>query len=369
MTASLATDNNKTPSETLALKKHWSTAWIRSNIEAAKLVKGMLDKNEQGLIIITNNISEWKNKIHLIHSNEINENSFCTLINNENIEKEQMEDYWIYTIKRKLIIIDDDIVIDGNIYIVDCEIKLQENVQITTQVFITNNAMINQQELKQKIVPIQWDIKIHCYIPVILQDLEDKKQQCLQENCFTDAFSHAQEHLQICVDNFGSKHPFVANSYNYLGLICEECDVAIECYKKALKISLDSFGINHPWIANICNHLGNEYGRNKQYDEAIEYCEKALAIRLHNFGINHISVARSYDDLGVPYFYTGQHDKAIKCLQKELDILLHIFKKDHIHIAFTYENLGFVFGDKQMYSKSIEYHENSLQIKKEYLEI
>ncbi|ETN98980.1 hypothetical protein RFI_38507 [Reticulomyxa filosa] len=207
-----------------------------------------------------NNTSEWKNKIHP----NANKNLFYTLINDNNIAKKQIEDYWIYLIKRKLIILDSGIIIDGNIYVVNCKIKLQENVQITNQTFVTQKAIINQQELKQLIVSIQWNMKIHYHIPVLLQDLEDKKKQCLQENLFDNALIYAQQHLQICIDNFGSNHSFVADSYTFLGIICEEWDKKIECYNKALKISLHNFGINHPWIANICNRFGNGYDKNKQ---------------------------------------------------------------------------------------------------------
>ncbi|ETO29089.1 hypothetical protein RFI_08034 [Reticulomyxa filosa] len=255
----LTTDNTIT-FETLNSKKHWSKSWIDSNVEAAKIVNRMVEKNEQGLIVITNNTSEWKNKIH----SNANKNSTYTLINDNN--------------------------------------------------------------------------------------LEDKKKQCLQEKLFDNALIYAQQNLQICIDNFGSNHPFVADLYTFLGIICGEWD----------KIFLHHFGINHPWIANICDHFGNGYDKNKQYDEAIEYYIKALVIRIKIFGVNHPFVACSYDDLGIPYFHKGQHDKAIECHEKALKI-----KKTwniNKNVADSYWNIGYIYQKIGKDKTACTYFEESWKI-------
>ncbi|ETO35898.1 hypothetical protein RFI_01162 [Reticulomyxa filosa] len=352
-------EQTKVSLETLDFKKHWSVHWIKANVEAAKIVKDMINKNEQGLIIITNNLH--------FNKNEVNDNSFNILINDNNIEKKQIEEYWMYVIKRKLIILNDNIIIDGNIYAIDCDIKLQGNIQITTQFFITKNTIINQQELKQSIIPIQWDMEIHHNIPVTLQNLIDKQQQYLQENIFEDALFHSQQHLQLCINTFGLNHPFVADSYNYLGSVYREKKEyveSIEYYNKALTISLNVFGMNHPWTANIYTNIGRSYNRNNQYDKSIEYQKKGLKIRLDIFGINHYIVALSYNILGVSYSNAGQYDEAIECYQKELEINLNTLGYYHIDVAMTYEDLAINYKEKRFYSNAIECYENALKIRK-----
>ncbi|ETO12802.1 hypothetical protein RFI_24575 [Reticulomyxa filosa] len=403
-------DKPKISIETLDLKKHWSEDWIKSNVEGAKIVKEILDKNEQGLIVITNNVSEWKNKIHS-NENETKEyiNSFYLLVNNDNIiEKKQIGDYWIYTIKRKLIIFD-DVTIDGNVYAVNCEIQSQGKINITTQIFVTENVIIDET-LKQSITPILWDMKIHHDVLVQLQNLEDKQQQCSEKDLLDDAIIYSQQHLQICIDTFGSNHPFVANSYNNLGLVYEDkgqYNKAIESYERSIKIILDVFGNNHAWSINVYNNLGDSYDKKRyyrkaieyytkaleirlnilgtnhgdvalsynnvgyaynearQYDQAIECHQKALKIKLDIYGNNHSDVASSYNNLGYSYSNKGQHDEAIQCHEKALKIRLDLFGNSHIDVAWSYNNLGFTYNNKGCYSNAIECHENALKIMKE----
>ncbi|ETN98632.1 hypothetical protein RFI_38860, partial [Reticulomyxa filosa] len=209
--------------EPLDFKKHWNKFWRKCNAEASKKVEQMIQSNEQGLIVIAYNTLKWKNR-------RDNLSSISNLVNSKENDIKEFGVYCMYVIKRRVIILE-DIHIDGNIYAIDCELQCKGS-----------NTIINQQELKQSIIPIQWDMEIHHNIPVTLQNLIDKQQQYLQENIFEDALFHSQQHLQLCINTFGLNHPFVADSYNYLGSVYREKKEyveSIEYYNKALTISLN----------------------------------------------------------------------------------------------------------------------------------
>ncbi|ETO11209.1 hypothetical protein RFI_26167 [Reticulomyxa filosa] len=271
--------------ETLDFKNHWNADWIKSNVEAAKIVEQMTKQSEQGLVVVAKKIHQWHNaaSTKLV---EIDDNfPFITIINNDKDEKYQFGDYWVYVIKKKLVILN-GINIDGNIYAIDCEIRLEENANITTQIFFAKNVIIHQK-FKHIISPIQWNARFHYEIPVRLQGLQDKAKDCFKKNVFDYAIFEFQKALDLSINAFGPNHAYVADSYNSLGLSYDKkghYEKAIECYEKSLKITLNIFGKNHAWVANLYNHLGHVYDNKQQYEDAINYYEKSLYIWEQMFG-------------------------------------------------------------------------------------
>ncbi|ETO31231.1 hypothetical protein RFI_05888, partial [Reticulomyxa filosa] len=125
-------EKRNTP-ETLDFKRHWDMGWIISNTEAVKIVEQMLSRNEKGLIAVIANEIEQQNSAKK-KSNGMT-SSFISCINNDAITKKQeYGDYWLYVMKQNLIIFD-EMIIDGNVYAVECEIECKGNVTITTQLF------------------------------------------------------------------------------------------------------------------------------------------------------------------------------------------------------------------------------------------
>ncbi|ETO33089.1 hypothetical protein RFI_04018, partial [Reticulomyxa filosa] len=256
--------NNKIP-DTLDFKKHWNRYWRQSNVEAAKMVEQMINKNEKGLIFVVCNKPEWK-------KNNDNFSSFITSISSESIDKKQFKDYWVYIIKEKLIILN--------------KIDIDEDVNITSQLFITKNAIIDE---KIKKVSILWNKHFNYDIPVQLQDLEDKKEESLQKKLFDDALIYLHKHLEITVNSFGFIHPYVVVSYNLIGNRYEEkiqYDKAINFYEKALQILLTIFGNNCPFVSQLYENSAVAYGNKGLHEKAIEFHEKSLNIRLNIFGTN-----------------------------------------------------------------------------------
>ncbi|ETO19245.1 hypothetical protein RFI_17989 [Reticulomyxa filosa] len=253
-----STNDNKSKeriSETLDFKKHWNINWKKAHVEAAKMIEEMVKKNEQGIIIIAKNIYKTK---HIKHDYNVNnENSLIALINNKNVEKRQFRDYWLYIIKKKLIVLN-NITIDGNMYVINCEIECKKDINITTQLFITKDTIINQQ-LKQIILPIEWDTKLHHDIPLQLQNLNDKGEKYSDEGHFDEAVLYLQNALQICSSTFGPYHPYVGDLQNNLGIIYRKqghYHKSIMWYEKGLEIRIQNFGRVNRVIADSYWNLG-----------------------------------------------------------------------------------------------------------------
>ncbi|ETO15599.1 hypothetical protein RFI_21766 [Reticulomyxa filosa] len=348
--------------ETLSFKKYWNRYWRKANAEAAKTVEQMMNDDERGLVIVAQKISEWK----IEKDSSSCASSFITLINNGNIIKKQFDQYWMYVIKTKLIILD-NVNIDGNMYVINCELQCKENVNITVQVFVTKNAIV-QQHTRQFFSPILWNTKIHHDISLQLQDLENKGDECSSNKRFNDSIIYLQNYLQICVDTFGFDHPFVAVSYNIIGITyddSEQHDKAIQLFEKALKIILNIFGSNCIFVAQLYHNIGDTYYNKKQYDKSIEYYEKALKIRLDIFGDNHEDVAWSYNNLGNAYQNKKQYDKAMEFYESALKIRINVFGVNHEDVASSYYCVGFLNEQRGQNNEAVEFYEKCLKIRLE----
>ncbi|ETO18863.1 hypothetical protein RFI_18387 [Reticulomyxa filosa] len=348
--------DNKIP-EILDFKYHWNKNWRQANAEAVKIVEHMIHANEQGLIIVACNASEWK---HMDNNSSL----FISLINKEEMKKEIFGDYCLYVVKKELIIVD-EVKIDGNVYAIDCEIQWKGNVNITAQLFVTKKVTMNQQ-LKQSISSIQWNTKIHHDIPVRLYGLEYKEEQCLEKKCFDDAIVHLQEHLQLSTNAFGLNNPYAAIAYNKIGCAYDDkgdYDKAIEFYEKALKVIFEMFGYNYNIVAQLYYNLGITYKNKKNYDKAMECYKKSLDIRTSIFGSKNSQIADSYSSLGNIFFKQQQNEKAIEHYNKSLEIRLNIFGFNHSDVAWLYYKLGKVYSREGQDDKAIDCYNNSLQIR------
>ncbi|ETO36574.1 hypothetical protein RFI_00490 [Reticulomyxa filosa] len=366
---------------TLDFKKHWNDNWKRANAEAAKIIQQKLNKNKEGLIVVAKNVSEWPNK----PNQNLNKNgdllfSFISSVSSGKTKTKQFGEYWLYVLKKKLVILE-DMVIDGNVYAVNCEIQCQGKVNITTQLFVSDNAIIDSN-LKQEILPIEWNTRLHHDIPVYLQDLQDNAEECLENEVFDDAILNLQKCLQISVETFGCNHAYIADSYHKIGnanLEKKLYDNAIEFYKKSLELRLELFGIYHPLVADSYNNLGLSFHDKGQYDKAVEYYEKSISIGVAVYGNYHKDIADSYYNLGVTYDSKEQYDAAIECYEKALNISKEIFQKVNIDVGDVKWNLGAAFERKgeteiacnyygeawKIFSTVVgDWHEDTVEIKK-----
>ncbi|ETO26628.1 hypothetical protein RFI_10510 [Reticulomyxa filosa] len=326
--------NNVAP---LDFKTHWNRFWRRSNVEAAKLVEQMIRENEHGL--------GAKHKLSP---------SFLRLINNDKTDKKFFENIQLVL---------EDVDIDGNVYAVKCEIQCKGHVNISIQLFATKDSIIDQQ-LKRLISPIQWDTKIHYDIPLQLQGLEDKSEQCTEKKFYDDTIYHLNTLLKLSVDIFGYYNHYVAIAYNMIALICDDIgnyDMAIEFYEKSLEIVLCVFGANCTFVAQLYCNLGLTYYSKGENVKAIEYNEKALKIRL-DIANTHYHVGSSYSVLGHIYLDQGQYDKSVECHKHALMIWKEIFGNANKDVGDSCCNLGVVFELKGEHQLAHKYYKEGWKV-------
>ncbi|ETO20778.1 hypothetical protein RFI_16440 [Reticulomyxa filosa] len=341
--------------ESLDVKKHWNRNWRNLNVEAAKMVEQLLNKNEHGLIVVASNTSNQK-KME-------DDFSLSTQLNAYQAEKVEFGKYSMYVIKSRLIILD-RVCIDGNVYAVNCEIQCKKKCNITTQLYCTADAIIDEK-LKESILPIQWNTKMHHDIPIQLKDLEDKGKSCLGQTCFYDGIKHLENHLKLSMNTFGPTHRLVSISYNLLGTAYSgnrQYNKAIKFYEQSLKIVLDNFGTNCDFAAQLYQNLGNAYESKSAFDKAIECHEKSMKIKLETFGSNHASVAVSYYNLGGIYFRQRYFDKAIEYDKKALTIRKQIFGNTSKCVGNVCWNLGANFQLKGYKRTACEYFEQAWMV-------
>ncbi|ETO11922.1 hypothetical protein RFI_25455 [Reticulomyxa filosa] len=345
--------------EILDFRRHWDADWRAGNTEAAKRVEEALNNNEHKLIVVAYNSSEWKNvKDEYYFSNF----SFIKLVNDDNIIKEEFDEYWLFEIRDKLIILD-NICIDGSIYIVNCELQCKKNVDIKSNIFITKNGIFSEEE-KKDIKIIEWNTKIYYEILIKLQDIEENLNKYFLEKKWDDCFINSEKYLKICIETFGLNNYYVATAYNNIGILFkakEQPDKAIEFIEKAINI-MNNYEKDNMFIAQLYHNLGESYNSLEQHDIAINLFEKAIKIKLNLFNEDHSSIIRTYNSLAFSYYQKDKNITALQLYEKVLNIRLNKFGNDHIDIASSYKCLGRCYDSIEDFYTAINYYKKSLNI-------
>ncbi|ETO22274.1 hypothetical protein RFI_14926 [Reticulomyxa filosa] len=360
-------DQLRIQSEALSFKEHCNQSWRKANAEASKIVQQMIDRNEQGLVIVATNTSNWQKKAdpNSIKTSS-NLSSFIELVNNNNnkTNTKRFAEYYMYLIKSELIILE-EITIDGNVYAINCEMQCKGNVIITSQLFVTKDSVIDRQS-KQTIVSIQWNTKINHDITVQLQDLEYKKVEFTEQRRWNDSIVYSQKHLQLSTSTFGFDHPYVAISYNLISngyYNKRNYQKSIELLTKSLNIGSNALGVNCRFVAMLNYNFGNTYTQQGLCDIAIGYYQKALEIQSNIPGIYYDDISGSYNNLGNVYHKKQDWDKAIKCLQQALSIRReHTVEKVSKDIGDCCCNLGFVLRQKGEKHTASKYYQEAWHI-------
>lgn len=104
-----------------------------------------------------------------------------------------------------------------------------------------------------------------------------------------------------------------------------EYDEALEFYHKALSIWLEVLGEKHPYVATSYHFIGIIHKDKGDYGKALEFYQKALAMRLEVHGEKHPDVAESYNHIGTVYDKQNDMQKALSFFQKSIMSLVPAF--------------------------------------------
>ena len=179
------------------------------------------------------------------------------------------------------------------------------------------------------------------------------------------AIEYLTEAVDICLNQFGPKHPAIAQSYKCLGDAYNnagDTEKAFDFHNKSLSIRLELFGENHPDVASSYIGIGNDYLDKGEYDKSLESYKAALSIALATVGEYDFRTAVSYLSLATAYFYQNDVDLAIEYLQQSLRISLKVLGNKHPMVAGTYNNLGAIYLFKEDYDNAIKYLTESASV-------
>ncbi len=170
---------------------------------------------------------------------------------------------------------------------------------------------------------------------------------------------------QISIKKYGPKNLFLANAFNYIGLVNiyqSKIEEARSFFFKSLDIRRNLLDDNHADVAMCYNNIGNTYYLASEFENALEYYNASLKIRRKVFGEKHIDVASSYNNIGRVYFEKSEYDKAIEYFFKDFLITKSILGENHVDVAQGYNNIGNVYFEKSDYKTAEEYYQKALAI-------
>jgi tetratricopeptide (TPR) repeat protein len=133
---------------------------------------------------------------------------------------------------------------------------------------------------------------------------------------------------------------------------------AAKGYKNAINNDEGS-SIYHLFYAHNENTLAH-------YDEAIKHYEIALRIDLLK-SEEQEGVSNLLHFLGISWLEKGNYEKSIEYFNQSLQIRLQVLGVNNINVADSYDGLGGAWHLKHEYNKAIEYYKKSLQIRLQVL--
>jgi tetratricopeptide (TPR) repeat protein len=174
-----------------------------------------------------------------------------------------------------------------------------------------------------------------------------------QAGRYSEAESYLNEVLAILREEFGERHPAIANSLSGLALVYRaqnRQDESESLYQEVLAIDREHLGESHPDVAQTLRNLAGVYVWQGRYGEAESLYEEALNIRRTAFGNRHHQVAVSLHDLAGVYRLLGRYDETERCLQEALSIYRD--RTDEPSIANGLNDLAGAYADLNRYDEA-----------------
>lgn len=138
--------------------------------------------------------------------------------------------------------------------------------------------------------------------------------------------------------------------------------------KQALQVSDQKFSKPTYETGEAYYILAYNYTQKADYPEALAQYKKAIEIYESIQGEQHVSVANAYAAIGAVYNNLDHSNAlAIESFEKGNNILRDIGKEESIEMARNYNDLANTYQDMERYDLALDYHHQSLKIKKKVL--
>ncbi len=159
----------------------------------------------------------------------------------------------------------------------------------------------------------------------------------------TKPLNDLQEAEAIGLQEYGARHPSLAQIYHHKGMIHQfkgEYDHALQFYTKSLSIRLETLGENHSAAGKLYHDIGEIHLIKAKFDQAEAYYQKALKISASNFGQDHFTAALTYGAMGNLARLKGKYQQGLEFCNKALAIFSVKMDEFLLEIASCHDNIG-----------------------------
>ncbi|GAA4275503.1 CHAT domain-containing protein [Aquimarina mytili] len=182
---------------------------------------------------------------------------------------------------------------------------------------------------------------------------------------FNKAIPYYNKAIALDKEEYGEKHPYIADSYYNLGLnysYIGETYLSLQYYNMALEIFRNAYAENSDIIASCYESIATKYIQLGKQDEALKNYNKALDIYSKNYGDQNFNTANIIANIGEAYSIIGDYTKALHYLKKSYKIHQGLFDKDHRNMFLILNQFGLLYKNQQNYTLANEYYTKSLGI-------
>ncbi len=162
------------------------------------------------------------------------------------------------------------------------------------------------------------------------------------------------ELLLLIMDSLSTQQSLTTIFYGDIAEIRGEYDKAIAYYQQASKSSEQVIQVE-----GIIKHgemlfrRGDAKGANPYFERALVLCQKNSLKK---------EEARALNDLGLVQYFYGNYEKALEYHDQSLNIRKTLGNQSDV--ATSLNNIGIIYSDIDNYEKALEYHDQSLNIRK-----
>ncbi|HEV7555852.1 MAG TPA: serine/threonine-protein kinase, partial [Kofleriaceae bacterium] len=142
---------------------------------------------------------------------------------------------------------------------------------------------------------------------------------------------------------FGADSPFVAASYDNMGLVYDakgDNATGTTDHKRALAIDEAALGSMHPLVGVTLTNLAVSLSNGGHYTEAMPIAKRALAIKEAAYGKDSLAAAQSLNQIGNLEYYAGHYPQSADIFRKVIAIKIKTMNGKHPAIAASMNNLA-----------------------------
>ena len=167
---------------------------------------------------------------------------------------------------------------------------------------------------------------------------------------------------------FGEKHPYIIQSYRFLGKKyngLSRYEEGLKMDLQALELKKELFGKRHPEVANCYGSVGVSLGNLGRHEEALKKEFKALKLTKELLGERHPDVAGFYNNVGCTLANLGRHEEALKMKLQALELIKELLGERHPNTANFYDNVGQTLSALGRYKDALKKQLHGLELAKD----